>query len=389
MSATDRPRVFVHLDHGRSLEIWRKAVRERRVLESTPYGYEYAADLVDLTFSRDRREGAVLRFVRRGMTYVIGFDLVHALQNRHRMRGADMIWTHTEHEHLAISLLMKLGIVPTVPMISQSIWLWDEWAETPLWKRAAIRWLMNGPIVATVHSRLNAPNVARALGIEGVVVPFGIDPVLRLDPHPPLVSGEIVRVVAPGNDRHRDWQLLAEVARHDPSLAVEVLTRRDLSHVTDRPANFRVSESRTVDEYAGDLADASVVVVPLKPNDHASGITVAMEAVVAHRAVVVTGTGGLEDYLGDAVEYAEPGDVAGFAAAIHRAAAKDAAALERSSARIREAGITAVDFALRHVVITRDVLAGRPIGEAASAFRPVSPALSDEVRREDPHDRSA
>ena len=103
----ERPRVYVHLDHGRSLERWAARHARGEVWESSPYSYADAADQVALQFSVDRRDGRVGRFLRKGSTRILGFDLFHALGNRAGLRRADVVWTHTEREHLAVLTVVR------------------------------------------------------------------------------------------------------------------------------------------------------------------------------------------------------------------------------------------------------------------------------------------
>ena len=100
--------------------------------------------------------------------------------------------------------------------------------------------------------------------------------------------------------------------------------------------------------------------MPLKPNRHASGITVIQEAVLAGLPVVATATGGLEGYFGaDAVRYVPPGDPAALRAALLEVAADPEAArlrAERAQARMVEAEIGAEAYIRRHVDISREML---------------------------------
>jgi glycosyltransferase involved in cell wall biosynthesis len=349
-----KPRVLLHLDHGRSLETWQRKFESGVVGDPAPYGYYYAADYVELAYSADHPESKLLRFLRRGIAYTLGFDILHAWRNRCALADAEVIWTHTEHEHLAVGLLVRLGLVPPVNLVAQSVWLWDSWSSMSGWRRGLYRWLL---APASIHTTLSPDNAAfgsSVLGEPVLAVPFGIDPREMLEPT--ANPGPVVRVVAPGNDRHRDWSTLREVARSTSRLDVVVLShRRRARRLVDAAVpNFRVESPSSRPEVLEAFRSAHVVAVPLSPNMHASGITVALEALTMSRALVITDVGGVRYYFGDAALYAAVGDPVSLRQAVETAA--DERIGEETLAGAREQvyvrGITERDYGLRHVALT-------------------------------------
>jgi len=349
-----RLQVYVHLDHGRSPSRWTKMHEAGVVLDDTPYGYAWAAPHVDLTFSEDVEEKRLQRLVRRGIYWGLGFEIVHAWRNRHLMRAAEVIWTHTEHEHLAIALLMKLHVVRPTPLVAQCVWLWDQWDSLPRWRRALYRWLLECASLHTTHSALNAARAREVVGAPVVTVPFGIEPAFAVAGREP--GGDTIHVLAPGNDRHRDWPLLREVARLNPDIEVVVMSRRRAARqlVTADVPNFSVRVPSGTKDLIQGYDRADVVAVPLRPNLHVSGITVALESVYSGRPLAITGVGGVTDYLQDAATYAEPGDADSLAHAIRGAAthAGDAGWLRRTRDAVAGRGLTARDYGLRHVALS-------------------------------------
>ena len=372
-----RPRVFVHLDNGRSPSTWAKAHESRRVLEEWPYGYQFAREHVTLRYSRDTEESRPARFLRRGLCRVFGFDLLHAARNLDGLREAEVIWTHTEHEHLAIAVLRKLRLVPRVPVIGQSIWLWDSWRQFGPTRRRLHLWLLAEIDLHTTHSAHNAQDASRALEETALVIPFGIEPTFTVPPRPAARPGNPIQVVAPGNDRDRDWSLLAEVARSHPDIAVRVLSSRLRARrlVSRSVPNFSVTRVNDTRELISEYHRADVVAVPLRLNRHASGLTVAFESLQAGRPLVITRTGGVDEYLREHAWYAEIGDLDSFVGAIRSAAptAADDEAMSRRRAHIAARGLTARDYGLRHVLLTDRVLRRSPVHDSmsVSAFAPV------------------
>jgi glycosyltransferase involved in cell wall biosynthesis len=380
-----RPSVYVHLAHGHSPNTWAKAYEEGLVFEKQPYGYHWAQPWVRLSYSTDAPESKMGSGFRRGLRFLLGFDLVHAFRNRKRVEEAQVIWTHTEGDYLADAFLMKLGLIRRIPLVGQSIWLWDKWSNWNALRQRLHRWLLAEVTVATTHSALNAELGSEVLGRTVVPVPFGIEPSFEVPISQPRDDGRL-RVVAPGNDRHRDWETLQRVARDNPDIEVVVLSarRRARRLVSAEVPNFVVRRAVGINDLIAAYTAADVVAVPLLRNTHVSGITVAMEGINAGRPVVVTRTGGIESYLGDTAEYVEPEDAPGMAAAIRAAAALGADAdLQRARRRhLAEAGLLIKDFGRRHVLLTRLALGvSTPEEERAiSRFAPVR--LDDLEQRE-------
>ena len=107
-------------------------------------------------------------------------------------------------------------------------------------------------------------------------------------------------MVSAGNDWDRDHPLtvdaVAEVRRRGVPLRLELLTQRP---ITVPPAVGLRRQATGLADLRAAYRRASFVVVSTRPNLHASGMTVALEAMAAGRAVVATATPGMEGYLVD------------------------------------------------------------------------------------------
>ncbi len=119
-------------------------------------------------------------------------------------------------------------------------------------------------------------------------------------------------------------------------------------------------QARTNTELFARLAEASVVCVVLKPNQHASGITVIQEAVLTGVPVIATAVGGLDGYFGpDAVRYVPPSDPDALRDAIRELAADPEGTRTRrvqAQRHMIEADIGAEAFIRRHVEISREMI---------------------------------
>lgn len=366
------PRVFVHLDHGRSPDSWTRAFEAGIVLQDSPYQYNLAGEHLDLRYSVDRVEGPPIRFVRRALAAAVGFDIIHAWRNRREMDDADVIWTHSEHEYLAIALLKRLKLIRRVQVLGQTIWLWDEWADLGRWRQRFFRWLLGAVDLLTSHSRLNADRGREILGRKVIVVPYGINwPFNATLQVRPLVTR--VRVVAPGHDRHRDWRTLVHAIAGMQMCDALILSRRRTARVQARRSSSVSVERSSGREILGEYARADVVAIPLSSNLHASGITVALEAIAAGRGVAISNTGGLDDYLEGLVVWARVGDAGSLARAIRIAAkvSTDEALLQARRELLVARGLTLHDYAMRHVILTRHMLGMNVDLTSVSSLSPV------------------
>jgi glycosyltransferase involved in cell wall biosynthesis len=376
-------KVHVHLFYGAD-------PRQYRAGENIGclYGYHHAeSPEFALSYSRDAKEGKLTRLVRRGLKAVLGFDFVHTWRNREEILDSDVIWTHTEHEHLSVALLLRLkGRARGNPvLLAQSIWLLDKWPNYGVLRKWVYRKLIERADILTTHANENAQLVREYLGRDATQVHYGLNlrdfPLQRPDAwqhHAP------VRIAAIGNDRDRDWESLVRAFRQDPRHQVRIATRRHVpkalqaSNVSIAPA-FGLKAARELYDWA------DVVVVPLRANSHASGLTVVLEAVALGKPLIVTDIGGLRDYFGpEHVSYVKPHDVAALQRALDAIVADPALALERAQAASRhfvERDYTTRQFALQHARLTQEFLRDRRTeapanGSPRQAERPMHDELN-------------
>ncbi|GAB3217297.1 glycosyltransferase [Kineococcus gypseus] len=354
-----RTSVLVFLGHGQDDEGWEERVRRGEANNPGPYGYAYARDRVDVAYATSRPEGPLGRTVRAGLKYLVGFDLVHAWDNRRAVRDADVVWTHTEKEHLALSALKLLGVLPTgKPVVAQSVWLWGWLPAARGPRRALTLRLLRLNQVHTVLAEDGARIGTRVLGRPVHVVPYGVTPAEPAGPRTPRPRPV---VIAPGNDKDRDWETLGRAARLCPEVDFVVLSRRAAAqHLASLP-NVQVRQAADHSAMEREYAACDAVVVPVRPNPHASGATTVLQAIGIERPVVATRVGGIELYGGETAFYCATGDAESLASAVREALERgDVEHCRRGREDMLARGLTEEDYALRHVLLTEDLLAGRP-----------------------------
>src|SRR5271170_433787 len=161
-------RVFVLLAHSFGARSWKERWNSGRLTgfqEQLPYGYFHcASDNCEVRYSEDASENRVTCFLRMCLRRLLGFDVIHAWRNRSGIAQADVVWTHTEIEHLAVLLLFRLGLAgkPRPRLIAQNVWLFDRWKHLSALKRWVYRRLLEHADILTVLSPENL-RIAREL----------------------------------------------------------------------------------------------------------------------------------------------------------------------------------------------------------------------------------
>jgi glycosyltransferase involved in cell wall biosynthesis len=390
LSEREKPvKVFVHLGHGFGVTKWRQRYSAGLIPginEPFPYGYYRAGKdskwLIE--YSEDTDESFLTQLFRRAMLRFVGFDLIHAWRNRNRLQDADVIWTHTEREHLALLLLWHISKgEPRPAIIAQCVWLFDLWTKLPRWKQLLYLRLLQTADLVTTQSPDNLA-IARLLlrHVDCQSVRFGVGSGI------PMMLGrrsieKPIKLLTLGNDMHRDWQTLIESFGGSSDYQVRLASASAARWLVKGYRNVSLQPARTARELTDLYQKADLVVIPLKANSHASGITVILEATLFGLPVVCSDTGGLRAYFGDEhVRFVPVGNAAAMRQAVDEIAAKDElrkGLVKRAQERILSAGFTAQGFADQHRRLSEKLLA-KSTGERAELHH--NPALPNHDRRE-------
>ena len=360
------------MNHSQDPESFPKRHAAGQTLDATPYWYGLASQWFDIEWGRSHPESTRVRSLRIKLAGRLGFDVVHAWRNRGLLLAADVVWTHTESEHLAVALVCKLSPRGRgTHVLAQTIWLWDHWDRLGRMKRRVYAWLLRSQSVECTHSPLNVEVSRRAVpGRRVMLVPFGTQSLADLV-SPGGKAADTCDVVAPGNDRHRDWATIAEVARLRPRLSFWVASGASSARAVTWPPNVRVERLGDTAAYASLLARAGVCVLALRPNLHASGMTVNVEAASVGTPAVVAGDGGLRALLGPGPRFVPEGDAEAIAGAIDEVL-RDAAEGRAEVAQVAARGLTHVDYVTRYALLTDMVCGDRPWNDRVSSLEPQS-----------------
>lgn len=363
--ADRRLRVFVHLAHNKDATAWKAQFASGSLIginDETPYGYGRAEAMgCDVTFSTSHPDTLPQKVVRYAARLLLGFDLVHAWRQRAALRDADIIWTHTESQYLAMACIIRSWRDRPL-LLGQTVWLIDTWERLNLIHRALYGRLIRFVDVVTFHSELNLQRASRIFPDRRCeLVLFGI-PSERMEA-PRLRTQQPLKVLAVGNDRHRDWKTLIAAVRNEPGISLRIISGTIPERLVAGAQNVSVVHVKTQTELLRAFDESAIVCVPLSPNLHASGITVIQEAALLGIPIVATDTGGLRSYFDESqVRFVPPGDASALRGALLDLAGNPEAALaqaRRAQARMASGPLGAEAYVRRHVDLSRELLAGK------------------------------
>ncbi|MET0781284.1 MAG: glycosyltransferase [Microbacterium sp.] len=361
-------RIAIIVRFGLDPRQWAQRHARGELVDQTPYAYHHAEEWFAVDWSQDHAEGRAARWWRTAVRRLLGFDFVHVWRNRRIIEQADAIWTHTEREHLAVALLKALG--PRryrAVSIAQSVWLWDLWPNMSGLRSSLFRRLLRRHAVEVVLSRVNRDASRAAVPGRVVVrVPFGTH--FAAPAGSDATPAAPPRVLVVGNDRHRDWGLLAEVTSLVPELDFDIISLSEDARSRQWPRNVElrsVSQTQVLAAYA----ESTLVALPLRENRHASGCTVAIECISAGIPLVVSDAGGIDEYVrGADAELVPIGDAGAFADALRRRVVASSARVTSSAA---DRGLSERDYVARLALLTSALLDGMPIPPSVEAFERV------------------
>ncbi len=259
-------------------------------------------------------------------------------------------------DQVAAALVRRLPRHPAI-LIADSTWKAGGGLDTAV-NRVGIR-MIDGPRTSfCVLTRFEAESFPRTWGLRSSRVCFTPWPATLKDD---LESTDNGRVFAGGNSLRDYGPLIAAAAEIEApvDIATTVTGPAELGSVA---ANLTIGP-RPQAEYDAMLRAAAVIVVPLLArDDRAAGQTTYVNAMARGKAIVVTDTPGVRDYItdGDTGLIVAPGDSAAMAHAVRRLL-EDPAERERIGRRAREHALghlTLTHYATRLLEVVDETLAG-------------------------------
>ena len=207
-----------------------------------------------------------------------------------RLRNSGVIFSDGEHLGIPIAAAKALLGIET-PQVTIGHRL------TSIRKRRLLelRAIRDGIDRVVVHSNSQL-RAAASIGLSPALVPYGIDTSFWS----PIPSTEGALILSPGREQ-RDHRTLANACRGINARVVITAASAHSAGARMRKADpsSAVLERRVVSygELRRLYAAASLVVIPLLDADFPAGVTTLLEAMAMGKAIVVSGTEGLADYV--------------------------------------------------------------------------------------------
>jgi glycosyltransferase involved in cell wall biosynthesis len=312
-----------------------------------------------------RAGGAALKAVlERAGGY--GGDFGTVLASLRRANRADVILSTVDTVGIPLMLLARAGLLRS-PFVYVAVGLPERLARlrSERMHRLYARALGSASAIVT-YSEFEARELERWLASNGSgasveFVPFGVDEV-AFAPSDEDATSDVVSV---GADPHRDVELLVAIAPELSEFSIDVITTADRARTLELslPPNVRVETDVAFESMRQRLAQARAVALPVRDNSYSGATTVLLQAMALAKPVVVSRTRaiatgyGLVD--GENCRLVEPGDAAGFRAALRRALEDEehASALGAQARRTVVSGLTWGRYAARIDAALRRALA--------------------------------
>lgn len=316
-----RRSLYVAIDLGVDRQAYEAAYRRDEVPDLSPYGLHHLETHgFDLRFLPPRRQRLAELWPAEALRRLSYNMNVYSLAEGWRLRrNADLAFAWEERVGLPIALGRRTGEPPCVTGV---LWLTDRFYQLPESYRKLVRFGLKQSAGLVIISTAQREPLVEQWGVSPEHIhyfPFGI-PVEQWDqPHSEPQDPGLV--FSAGNDQDRDHALTVRAVDHlrrgGYEVRLELLTKQDVAvppAVGVRRESTGLADTRTT------LQRAAMVVVSTRPNLHASGMTVVMEAMAVGRAVIASGTPGMDDYVVDGVTgfLVRPGNLDELSARIQR-----------------------------------------------------------------------
>lgn len=297
-------KIFIQLPAHLSINEWKKKFDKDQILgindSESPYGYARLNNKGHtVEFSDSPRNMIICKIIRK----LLGFDLFNVLRFRNKIFKSDIVWTHTEVEFLAVSVLLIFW-KKDVKILGQSVWLLDKWSKFSFLKKMIYLNLIKRVDILTFHSILNS-NLAKEkfyFSKEKIkVVKFGIPTEKMYPVKEKYIKEKYLNIVAIGNDIHRDWESLVEVCGGKSNVKLTIISTTINHQIIGNYKNIEVRTFNNKKDFVEFVLKQDLSIVPLKDNLHASGLTAIQESIIFGIPVLCSNKGGLSDYFNNEV----------------------------------------------------------------------------------------
>jgi len=264
-------------------------------LEKLGYRLHWTDRLCQNTWQRSRSAS----ILRRAESWSAPFAQTALMARTIRSCSATMAMFESEANSLAFARNLTAAS-RRPPFLVISCWLAHILSTSSTLRRRGYQWAYRSVDRLYYFSKNQGEILHEALRLPAErlrYLPFGIDS----ETFVPSAEPDGGYVLAVGRDRGRDWRVFFE-AVDGLDLPVKVCSRRSDIAGLKAPRNVEVVGYVDRETYRRLLGRACVVAVVTRPVSYPSGQSVLLEAMAMARAVVVTATPAIEDYIRDGVD---------------------------------------------------------------------------------------
>ena len=169
-----------------------------------------------------------------------------------------------------------------------------------------------------------------------------------------------IRILAVGSDRHRDWDALIAATGNWMACEVKIVSGAIGPERLGAASNLSITKPKSNADLFALYDWADMLIVTLKPNMHASGITVIEEAVTRALPVIASRVGGLDHYFADDeitfLPNNDPATIRTAAETLFADPARRMAMAAKAQEHMRNGGLNSSGYAMRHVTLSEEIL---------------------------------
>lgn len=310
--------VFLGLRHTILADAWRKEYLEGKRNDSMLYGYANAVTPgIQVDYCRFNK---IERLFFKDN--IIGKLYLYCVKLPYLLLKYDVVWTHVDRDALFIARLRRIPIINNffAKHIANFVWLIDhsqKYSDKQIKKIKKLLRTIDKILYLSTAEKDEFINKYQCEQSQLLYTRYGINfsayeyNALSVKP---IGFDKKDYILSVGTDQHRDLELLDIIAKKNPDKEFVICSGNPDHHKQsfsgDNVTIIRASYNEMVYLYHS----CKFVVIPLKFNFHASGITTLLEAAAARKAVLLNYTPGLEDYgqHDNTCLFASLGDVESF-----------------------------------------------------------------------------
>jgi len=259
-----------------------------------PYMHNYS---IDATFS-DSSFTSIANPIIQPIETFIGFRLVQPSETLYAMRSYDVILsTHNSCTHLL--LLTKLLTKFEKPLVNINVSLLNWSMTTRTYKRNFVRHILKSATQTVVYASYQIEKFKEIFNIpedKCKFIPFGADDEYFV----PQKMDRYDYILSVGKDIGRDYTTLLESIKNIPSKVAIVCGDQNLRGLS-LPDNVKKIVNIPYSNVREMYARSKFIVLPLHPNrgSDAVGHTTLLESMAMGKAVIVSATPAVADYVDD------------------------------------------------------------------------------------------